>query len=188
MEPQKIIYGNSAAEVEQRLEAELAGDESLLQYNALIEQQGRRIVLDIDIDPGGGFEGGYAFTRLSAPLSTNDNFKFHIHDEGFLADVGKLFGMQDVVIGFPEFDDKVIVKTNNKDRVKSIFADTTVREVFSSLPDFHLQVKEEELDDNQQSFLELEIEEGITEPHRLCNIYKAFYTVLVALDTMPANT
>jgi hypothetical protein len=187
MEPQKIIYGNSAAEIGKQLEAALTGNENLLQFTTLIEQQGRRIVLDIDIDPGGGFEGGYAFTRLSAPLQAKDDFKFHLHDEGFLADVGKLFGMQDVVIGYPEFDDKVIVKTNNKDRVRNIFSDAAAREVFSSLPDFNLQIKEQEQDDNLLSFLELEIEEGIAEPERLRNVYNAFYTVLAALDTRPAN-
>jgi hypothetical protein len=187
MEDQKFIYGNNEAEIWQQLRTDMAQDASLMQYTALLEQEGRKVVLDIDIDPGGGFEGGYAFTRLSAPLQTRDEFKFHIHDEGFLADVGKLLGMQDVVIGYPEFDDKVIVKTNNKERVHQLFSDAGVREVFSSLPDFNLQVKEHEQDDIQQSFLELEIEEGITDPDRLRNIYHAFYAVLTALETGAAG-
>ncbi len=187
MQEQKFIYGNSEEEVWQQLQADLAREEGLLQYTALLEQQGRKVVLDIDIDPGGGFEGGYAFTRLSAPLQRRDDFKFHIHDEGFLADVGKLLGMQDVVIGYPEFDDKVIIKTNNKDRIRQLFSAAEVREVFSALPDFNLQVKEHELDDSQQTFLELEIEEAITDLPRLRRIYSAFYQVLEALDTRPGN-
>jgi hypothetical protein len=134
----KIISGNED-EIWQQITSDFReGD--LLEYRAIIQQQNTRVLLDIDIDLGGGFEGGYESTMLRSPLKPNNNFRFAIHEEGFIDEVGKFFGMQDVVIGYPEFDKKVLIKANDEAKVKPLFADTSVREVFQSLDDFTLEL------------------------------------------------
>src|SRR4051794_30960510 len=109
MQEEKLIAGKTEEEVWQQLQADLERDPELLNYRTLIEQAGHRILLDIDIDLGGGFEGGYATTTLMASLQTSTPFKFSIHKEGVLDEAGKLFGMQDVVLGDPVLDDKLII-------------------------------------------------------------------------------
>ena len=138
-------------------------------------------MLEIDIDPGGGFESGYATTRFSAPVAQQDDFAFTIHPEGFLADVGKLFGLQDEIIGYPEFDKKVIIKTNNKERVHALFSKESTRQILSGLPNFNLQIKNGN-EENTSNILVLEMEEGITEGPALVQLYCVFYGLLTALN------
>ncbi len=185
MQDVKIIQGENEDAVWQQLTTDLAKDE-ILEYRALIDQGKERIVLDIDIDLGGGFESGYATTRLTAPLQTLSDFRFAIHEENFLDEAGKFFGMQDVVIGYPEFDEKFIIKTNNEAKVKALFSDSNIREVLQSLTHFTLQIAlhNEQDSDTKKPFLELHIEEGITDPIELRKIYHAFYTILTAVDTV----
>ncbi|MDB5193908.1 MAG: hypothetical protein JWQ96_3471 [Segetibacter sp.] len=134
----KIVSGNNVDEIWQKIALDLSSDP--FEYGALIEDRSKRILLTIDIDPGGGFESGYASTSFSAAIEKNSGFKFAIHREGFLDEVGKFFGMQDVVIGYEEFDKKVIVKTNDAERVKTVFADEQARKVLATIPDFTLAI------------------------------------------------
>lgn len=142
------------------------------------------MLLYIDIDPGGGFESGYTTTLFSAPVQTPDDFELTVHEQGLLEEAGKLFGMQDAIIGYPELDKKLLIKTNDAARVKGLFADETVRDVFQSLQDFTLQVVRRTAgdDDKKESFLELNIEEAIIHPDRLRKIYRAFFRILVLLE------
>lgn len=180
MQEQRHITGHNEDQVWAQLERDLTQTPDLLQYRAVIEQQNKTVLLDIDIDLGGGFEGGFATTILSARFPNPDGFRFALHEEDFFDDLGKFFGMQDVEIGYPEFDKRIIVKTNDEARVRTILTDQTTRQVIQSLRDFTFEIvlpEEEDLDAND-STLELIIEEGITDPVRLRQIYRVFFGTL----------
>ena len=151
-----------------------------LQYKALIHHGSTPVTLAIDIDPGGGFEGGFEltslsaavpiqFTSLTATVSKKDAFRFALHDEGFMDRVGKVFGMEDIVIGYPEFDKQLIVKTNDGGKLKKVFADTGIRKVFQALTDFSLQAKQDEENTNDYT-LELMLDKAITDTAELKNV------------------
>lgn len=180
----KIISGINEDEVWQQIEKDLTRNPDLLDYRAIIEQQKRKIFLEIDIDLGGGFESGYSTTTLHAPLQTEQDFRFAIHKEDFLDDIGKFFGMQDVEIGYPEFDKKLVIKTNDESRVKQVFSDRSVRELFKSLNDFTFGITKHTIPDSNYkgAFLELIIEDGITDPDHLRKIYHAFFNTLILID------
>ena len=183
MEEQIAITGNSEAEIQQNLTAYLQQQQEAFEHRLIILQpQGKRVLLEIDIDPGGGFESGYATTRFSAQVTVKDDFAFTIHPEGFLADFAKLFGLQDEVVGYPEFDEKVIIKTNNKEKVKAVFADANTRQLLSTLDAFNLRLHGQD-DVDTEHLLILEIEEGLTEPAPLMNLYKAFSNILMQVET-----
>ena len=55
----------------------------------------RKIVLEIDIDLGGGFESGYETTVFSADLHTAPAFRFAIHEQHFTDEIGKFFGVEE---------------------------------------------------------------------------------------------
>src|SRR5436853_444815 len=101
MSEEKSISGNSEEEIWRQLDKDLSG-ENLLEYHAIIRHDNHEINLNIDIDMGGGFEGGYAETSLIAVLPPADHFRFAIHREHFTDEIGKFFGMQDVKVGHPE--------------------------------------------------------------------------------------
>ena len=179
-----MISGKSQKEIWQRIEEDFSQKTELFDYDALIEQNGKKINLTIDIDLGGGFEGGYAFTTFIAELEVVEAFRFALHHQSFMDRVGKFFGLQDVVLGFPEFDKSIVVKTNDSARLKDVLSDGLIREVLQGLPkfDFHITHHTSDYTQVEAAFLELRIEEGITEPDRLREIYNAFFKVLVNID------
>lgn len=184
MQEDRHIYGHNEDEVWQQLTGDLTQTPDLLQYRATIHQQNKEITLDIDIDLGGGFEGGYATTIFSAPFRNPAGFKFALHEESFFDDLGKFFGMQDIQVGYPDFDQHIIVKTSDESRIRTILTDDTTREVLLSLKDFTFEVVLPSGGDpeTEESRLELIIEEGITDPTRLRQLYHVFFGVLTLID------
>src|SRR5688500_16243068 len=103
MQERTLIKGNDKETLVQSLATYFAQQQDAFQHALTLQQGERQVLLEIDIDPGGGFESGYATTRFSTPVQLEHDFAFTIHPEGFLADFAKLFGLQDEVIGYPEF-------------------------------------------------------------------------------------
>ncbi len=180
----KEVTGDTEAAVWPQVEADLLRNEDVYGYSLLISQGDTHVMLVIDIDPGGGFEGGYAFTTLSAPLQSDSDFSFAIHHEGFLDEVGKLFGMQDIETGYAEFDKKVIVKTNEKNNVKKLFAGDDVREAFKTLENYKFHTTWHQEDDKEIRQLELVISDAITDPGLLRRLYHSFFKVMLALEKL----
>lgn len=173
----KQYSGKTTDDIWQQVSADLSGQD-VYEYNVILVQDGRQVELVIDIDPGGGFEGGYQFTSLKAPITSESDFRFALHHKGLIDTVGKFFGMEDVVIGYPEFDETLIVKTSDRERTHRIFSDVNVREIFQSLNSFTLHLTHH----YQEQFLELTIEEGITDAEVLRNLYDAFCKVLSGIE------
>lgn len=179
----KQISGSSTDEIWQQVSADLSSKE-IYEYNVVLVQDGRNVELVIDIDPGGGFEGGYEYTTFTATIAVEHDFRFALHHQGLIHAAGKFFGMEDVVIGYPEFDEALIIKTNDGERTRRIFADVNVREIFQSLRSFTLHLTHHHISGQKEKapFLELIIEEGIVDPVKLRNLYDAFYKVLSGIE------
>jgi len=84
------------------------------------------------------------WTRIRAPYINPDGFKFTIYRRGILSNLGKRFGMQDVQVGFPQFDEDFIIQGNNKVQLRRFFADARLRDLISAQPDIHFCVQEDE--------------------------------------------
>jgi hypothetical protein len=168
----------------QKISTQLNSQTDLVEFTAIIKQNNYHIVLDIDIDLGGGFESGYETTTFSALLHSLLPFKFGIHPKHLTDEIGKFFGMQDAVVGFADFDDKMIVKTNDVDKVRNLLSDPAVRKTLLTLGDFSFEINSSHTNskDEKVSTLQLQIESGITDPVALQPIYHAFYSVLSAVD------
>jgi len=181
-----MIAANSEETVWKRITSDLNKDSSPLEYHVLIYHDVKKVQLDIDIDPGGGFESGFESTTLSAVVPDLHEFKFSIHHEDLIDMVGKLFGMQDIIIGYPEFDDKLIIKTNDAVKIKNIFSDKKTRQIFQSLRGFTLHTGSRNIGDtdNKEDFVELTIDRGVLDMEELRKIYAAFVNVLIAIDTV----
>lgn len=180
---EKIILSNTEDDIRRQLTTDLAAFPGIQQYQAIIKQNGKPVHLFIDIDPGGGFESGYEATLLRATADQRTDFSFVIHKEAFFDKVGKLFGMQDVEVGYPEFDKQAIIKTNDEERIKNILADPAIRKIFQWLAGFNFQVRFHRApeSDNPESFLELEVEAGVTDVEMLLSLYKAFTAILAKI-------
>jgi len=185
METQKLFTGKTEAEVWKQIAADLKKDSDVYDYNAVIEQNGKKVDLMIDIDLGGGFEGGYENTGFSAAIASDTGFRFAVHEDDFIDDIGKFLGLQDVKVGYTTLDKHLVIKTNDEVKVKALFAHEKVRDIFEKLNSFHFGVHMHNADETGKKypFLELNIEEGITEPDELRKLYSAFYDVLTIIDS-----
>lgn len=177
-----FLNGEMENKIWNKINADLEKDSPVFTYNTDIEQDGYHVVLDIDIDPGGGFESGYATTSFTALLKAEPHFRFAIHKEHFTDEIGKFFGMQDVLIGYKDFDNKLIIKTNDKTSVRKLFSSPQLREIIAALEDFTFGIHHHTNNGVKSPYLELMIEDGITDAVRLRQIFNAFYVVLTLIE------
>jgi hypothetical protein len=84
------------------------------------------------------------FTRMRAPYVNPEGFRFTVYRKGFFSDLGKLLGMQDIEIGDAEFDEAFIIKGNDEIRVRDLFANAKIRQLFLAQPKIRLTVKNSE--------------------------------------------
>ena len=187
MPHKNILKGATDDDIWRQVTDQLNSKEEALEYTALLSVDGYEIMLDVDTDPGGGFEGGYASTTYTARLQDDSTYRFLIQKQGFKEEIGKLFGMQDIVIGAPEFDKRFIVKTTDPEKTKSVFSDKELQRSLLHFPEVTFEIRDHKLGGNYEVMLDLHIEEAITEPERLKEIYSVFKKVLHLLDPLKSK-
>jgi len=84
------------------------------------------------------------YTRIRAPFVNENNFYFKIYRAGFFSEIGKKLGMQDIIIGYDEFDENFIIKGNDEKKVKKLFSNKRIRELIENQPKIILEIKEDE--------------------------------------------
>lgn len=100
------------------------------------------IVLDTHSESAG--RTAITYTRLRAPYVNRDGFKFTIYRKGAFTDLGKWFGMQDIEIGDPQFDEQFVIKGNDPKQLVALFASPKIRELLLAQPDVFFTVREDE--------------------------------------------
>ena len=89
-------------------------------------------------------DGEAIYTRIRAPYITRDRLRMRIHHEGFWSRIGKLLGMQDIIIGDRDFDKAFIVKSNQDEQVTRFFAEERIRRIFLENSSIYLEVGDAE--------------------------------------------
>ena len=84
------------------------------------------------------------YTRLRAPYVNKDGFRFTIYRKSIFSGLGKALGMQDVEVGYPEFDEAFIIKGNDETKLRTLFANAKIRQLIEMQPDIDLTVKDDE--------------------------------------------
>jgi len=82
------------------------------------------------------------YTRMRAPYVNPDRFTFSIYREGVFGTIGKWLGMQDVNVGYPEFDEAFIIKGNDEQKLRQLFSNRKIRELISGQPAIAFSVKD----------------------------------------------
>jgi|SRR5688572_7147657 len=182
MEIIRKFSGETEAEIWQQITSDLQQQGDLLDYSAEVNQQGRIIYLDIDIDLGGGFESGYETTRFLVPLPTHPTLRFHIHPEDWISEIGKFLGMEDVELGFPRMDKAYIVKTNQPEILKALFSDEEIRATIRKYADCDLRIITSTENNVESTSLSLLYEDAITDPVALREIYHAMYLLAEGIE------
>ena len=83
-------------------------------------------------------------TRIIVPLNIINNFRFEIYREGFIRKIEKIFGGQDVKIGYPEFDKAFTIKSNNEFKIKTLLQNKEIRTLLESQEEVNLMISDQQ--------------------------------------------
>jgi len=184
MEDEKTISAPNEELIWEQLATDFKLDPEPVEYNAVLEQSDRRILLDIFNNHEVSFRAE-SFTILTSYLYSRTNFRFALHKESFIDEIGKFCGMQDYILGYKEFDDRFVIKTNDEEKTAVLFADPAIRKMLLSLPELTFGTVEYTLEnaDGKAPFLELKIEKAINDLTVLRKTYRTFYRVLESMES-----
>ena len=184
MHPYKTIVGYSEREVVNYIESDLQIETNQQTYKALIKYRNNNIFLNINIDLGGGFESGSETTSLLCYLKMNSNFNFTIRSQILLDKILLFFGKQNVITGYEEFDNNVIIKTNDEYKLLDIFEEPEIRSTLQSFKSgFILKLTKDKISKNKKQYsLEWIIDKGILDGRSLQKIYHVFVNLLNSLN------
>lgn len=115
------------------------------------------ITLDTFTESSG--ENSATYTRIRAPYVNKDGFRFTIYRKSIFSGMGKLLGMQDVEVGYPEFDEAFIIKGNDEAKLRALFANERIRQLIQMQPHIYLTVKDDE------GWFRSQFPEGVDELH-----------------------
>jgi len=82
------------------------------------------------------------FTRLRAPYVNPDHFRFTIYRRGLFSEIAKWLGMQDVEVGYADFDRDFVIKGTEEEKLRALFDNPKLRELVAAQPEIHLTVKD----------------------------------------------
>ncbi len=140
------IFGPSKKEVWRKLSEEVSGrfiEGPFLKADKVEVTHGEwTLTLDTYVVSTG--KAAVVFTRMRAPYINPEGFRFTIYRHGIFSDIGKWFGMQDIEVGDPAFDDAFIIKGTQPSQAVSLFSDARLRSLISSLNNVYLEVKDDE--------------------------------------------
>lgn len=146
MTKRKSIFGPSKDEIWTKIAADIDGEfiqGGFWSKDVLIYKHGEwQILLDTYVVSTG--QSSYTLTRMRAPFVNKDDLYFNISRQGFFSSIGKLFGMQDIEIGDPFFDEQFIIKGNNPEKIKLLLADKNIRELCQRQPRINFRIKDDE--------------------------------------------
>jgi hypothetical protein len=140
------LFGPSRDEIWQQFAAAVGGsfNEGGFWNGSKVEAAHGQWVVTLDTYTVSAGKSSVTYTRMRAPYVNPDGFQFNIYREGFFSNFGKKLGMQDVTVGYPQFDEDFIIKGNNEWKLRRLFANEKIRDLISAQPDIHFSVRNDE--------------------------------------------
>jgi hypothetical protein len=173
-----IIEARSEDEIWKTIAEQLAAKNNTLDYTAQFVTGDKSVTLDIDIDPNRSDDSDKPVTTFTTPLTEEVSFRFRIEKQGLKHTIGKLFGMQDVIVGQPEFDKKFLIQSNDVEKVKQLFSDPAVSAALMEEPVADFEIREHRIGANREVILGLDLEGIITDAQKLQKLFQPFKIVL----------
>jgi hypothetical protein len=141
------LFGPSKAEIWSQIAADIGADYiegGWFKGNGVVYQHGEwKLVLDT-YTTSDGDNSSTTYTRLRAPFVNKDGLYFKIYRTSFFSSVGKFFGMEDIEIGDPFFDDSFIIKGNNQQQLIRLLSDPQLKHLMHEQSRIHLEIRDDE--------------------------------------------
>ena len=178
----RTFSADSETDLWRQVATDMARQPDLLEYSAELQQNGFRIRFELDIDLGGGFEGGYETTYFTAAVPGRPALHFALHEQAWVHELGKLLGLTDVELGDTQLDDAFIITTNNPDELRTLLlTDPAVRHTLLKYQELRLELTPASHAPDAEVLLTFSKEQAITDPDQLREIYHMLYVLLQQL-------
>jgi len=140
------IFGPSKEEIWRQLAEQIQADfvNGGLWKADKVEARHRQWTIVLDTYTVSSGKSSTTYTRMRVPYVNRDGFRFVIYRKSIFSNLGKWFGMQDVEVGYPEFDHDFIIQGNDETKLIAFFANSTIRQLIQEQPDIHLAIKDSE--------------------------------------------
>ena len=108
----------------------------------VLELNHRESIITLDYYTVSTGNSAITYTRMRSPLTNKNSFYFNIYRENIFSSIRKKFGMEDIVIEDKFFDDKFIIQSNDKDKIKFILKDDKLKKLIHSQPRISFKIKD----------------------------------------------
>lgn len=140
------LFGPSKKEVWKQLSEEINANlvEGGFWKGNRVEGRHNNWVIYLDTYTVSTGKSSVTYTRMRAPFINMNNFSFKIYKSGLFSDIGKAFGMQDIEVGYEDFDRDYIIQGNDEGLVTKLFSNSKIRELITLQPRLRLEIKKSE--------------------------------------------
>ncbi len=178
----RSVFGSSKHEIWEQIAKEIGGkyEDSFWGGDTLRVRSGKWKIIT-DTYSVGGYDYSTpitTYTRITARFLSKDGLYFKVYRKGFYSSIGKFFGMQDIEIGDPKFDNNFIIKGNMKEKVKLLLQDTKLKQLIDAQPDICFRIRRTYKDVYELYF---KCEREIDEKSQLKNLLELFSLTLERL-------
>ncbi len=186
----KSIFGPSKEEIWTQIANEIGGefvDRGFWKADGVAFKHKEWTIFLDSFSRSNGQYGSTPYTRIRAPFVNKDGLYFKIYRENFFSSIGKLFGMQDIQVGDPYFDNEFIIKGNSEEKIQKLLKSDQLKELIRRIPKVHFMVKDDDYKLFSKSFpdgvdmLYFECTGTIKNKETLKNLFLLFSAVLERL-------
>jgi len=140
------LFGPSRDEIWKQFAAAVGGsfNEGGFWNGSKVEATYGQWVVTLDTYTVSNGKTSVSYTRMRSPYVNPDGFHFNIYRQGFFSNLGKKLGMQDITVGYPQFDADFVIKGNDEWKLRRLFASEKIRDLISAQPDIHFSVRDDD--------------------------------------------
>ncbi|MBF4693644.1 hypothetical protein [Fusibacter ferrireducens] len=125
-------------------------------------------------------------TRIRTIFKNPHQLNFKIYHEGFFSSIGKMLGMQDILIGDDEFDQRFVVKSNDEKKIKQLLNDYKLKSLllFGKPITIETKLKDKCLKSSDESILSYEatgIIKDLDTLENILNIFERFIECMIEI-------
>jgi hypothetical protein len=85
---------------------------------------------------------GNTLTRVRVPFISKTRLRCTLYQQDIFSEIGKFFGMQDIVVGDQELDPIFVIKGNNEKEIKALFGNHEIAQLLASQPNIYLEIRD----------------------------------------------
>jgi len=140
------LFGPSKEEIWRQLCTQTGADyvEGGLWRGDKVQARVKEWIVTLDCYSVHSGKSHHHYTRIRAPFVNADGFRFLVYRAGIFTEIGKFMGMQDVEVGFADFDRDFVIRGTDESRLRQLFANEKVRTLLHEQPDVRFEVIDDE--------------------------------------------